>query len=99
MKTKLHFTPIGESFIHNDTESVLNLGIMDYKLLRKQKRNLLAQMNFYEDAISTACDEKAKKFYRDSFETIEGMINLLDRIQDEAVKAGIPESKVFGRLK
>ena len=61
---------------------------IDWKLLRKQKLHLLEILN-NEESNMTA----------EQHQSIEGIVALLDSLQDEAVdKYGVPEKKVFGRM-
>lgn len=60
-----------------------DLGYMDYPLFRRQKRILVSHQ-------ATLTKKNAKVI-----DAIEGLLNLFDQIQDEAVKAGVPEKVVF----
>jgi hypothetical protein len=73
---------------------ILNLGKIDFPLLRKQKKSLFVIQDFLAD---NPKGNLSKAALSKGWETLEGVINLIDRIQDEAVKAGVPETKVFGR--
>lgn len=67
----------------------LNLGRIDFPLLRKQKTNVLKLITQLDR--KRVADQDCKKFMG----SLEGIIALIDRIQDEAVKVGIPETKVL----
>lgn len=57
---------------------LIDVGPMDWPLLRSQKRWLVEQAAYSEEA--------------------EGLLNLIDRIQDQAVDVcGVPEDEVFER--
>lgn len=60
---------------------------MNWKLLRQQKRHLLEILNNEESNITS-----------EQHQSIEGIVALIDSLQDEAVDAnGFPEETVFGR--
>lgn len=66
---------------------VCNLGRIDFLLLRRQKRHLFR--------IQDLLDEVGRHKLSD---TIEGVLNLFDRIQDEAVRTEFEtERRVFGK--
>lgn len=65
-------------------KNTILVGNLDLTLLRKQKRHLLKAIN--NDAVSIP--EK---------ESLEGILNLIDNIQDQLVAEGIAtERQVFG---
>lgn len=67
----------------------VDLGIIDFTLLRKQKENLLFLMNSRHFAPP-----------KPTIGHLQGVVNLIDRIQDEAVDTlGLSERAVFGKLR
>lgn len=71
---------------------------IDFKLLRKQKNELLETLTFLEDNVQYDDDEDAKVM-RSRIDSLEGILNMIDAIQDAVVKDGIKtERQVFGKL-
>jgi len=62
-----------------------NIGNIDWRLLDKQKTALLNILG----------DENASVSGKEHM-AIEGLVCLLDQMQDTAVEAGVPASEVFG---
>lgn len=58
----------------------VSISRVDWPLLRKQK---LALMNAYG------------KLTHDQQEALDGIVNLIDSLQDSAVECGVPENEVF----
>lgn len=66
---------------------------IDFKLLRKQKRNILKLITHLEH--KRVADQDCEKFIN----SLDGIISILDSIQDQAVDScGIPEKIVFPNL-
>jgi len=55
---------------------------IDFPLLRDQKKQLLLAIRYVPTTMTTGPD---------------GIIHLLDALQDAAVEAGVPEELVFGK--
>lgn len=55
---------------------------VDWKLLRRQKQTVL--------------DALARPGITKDDPDLDGLVNFLDHIQDQAVAAGVPEKEVFG---
>lgn len=62
-------------------EILVNIGNIDWELLKEQKAALL-------DVLANLKNDKQEKL-------LEGILGLIDSIQDEAVDAGLSESLVF----
>ena len=65
----------------------INLGNVDWKMLRRQKESLLRAISIVDRQISKKCQED-----------LQGILHLLDHIQDQATEQ-IGERVVFGRGK
>ncbi len=65
----------------------LDLGGVDWKMLRKQKESLLRAISIVDVQISKKCQED-----------LTGILHLLDHVQDQAAER-IGERAVFGRIK
>jgi hypothetical protein len=77
----------------------INIGPMDFTLLRQQKRDLLQLQSEQNDKVKAGSRDRKSNLARKHFYTLEGIINFLDHIQDESEKAGVPEAVVFGKKK
>lgn len=62
-------------------EILVNIGNIDWELLKEQKAALL-------DVLANLKNDKQEKL-------LEGILCLIDSIQDEAIDAGLSESLVF----
>jgi hypothetical protein len=62
--------------------------MMDWKMLRQQKNTLLKVIH----------EQKVKR-YKQTEEDLTGLLHLIDSIQDDAVKRGVPEEDVFELIK
>jgi hypothetical protein len=80
-------------------EFSVNLDI-DFKLFRKQKLDLLKLQTEQENKVKAGQLDKDSRRARSYYYAIEGIIAILDSIQDQAVdNNGIPEKIVFPTLK
>ena len=66
----------------------------DWKLLREQKQTLLKQIEFINNHLGGLLKVTGKP----TMELFEGLVNLIDNIQDSAVAQGVAtELEVFGK--
>lgn len=71
---------------------VIELKNMDWGLLRRQKLILLMMQNRERSLL----DREGKSHDNDEYNTIEGIINLIDAIQDDVVESKqLTEREVF----
>ena len=70
---------------------MINYNEIDWKLLRKQKLHLLQVVTFLEHTAYT-------KQHREWAESLDGLVNLIDYIQDSAEMTGeYTEEEIFGK--
>lgn len=82
-----------------DPIMLVNIGPVDFTLLRRQKEDLLKLQTEQESLVKPGATDPVSQTHRAHFYAIEGIINILDKIQDQAVEAGIPEKLVFPQSK
>lgn len=74
---------------------LINIGHPDFKLLRTQKLHLLQTISDLEAKVKPGQLDARSRRARRHYYSLSGILNLIDKIQDEAVNAGVPERFVF----